>query len=305
MSLRNRCALLILFVAVPVFAADKVAATVNGEPIAVAELDAAIAQIPAPMTPLSAIQKRQQRIDTLQLLTDDLLVRQFLKQYGSKVEPAEVDRQLVALAASEKAQGKSLEEYLKETGLTVPRIRENFLRMLQLAKYVEAQATEERLRQYHESNRDLFDKTTVRTSHIVLRVAATASTEERLKATQKLRAIRTELETGKTTFVAAAKAHSQCPSAPNGGDLGYLVRKFQMDEAYARTAFALKVGEVSDVVETPAGYHLIWVTDRKPGKPSRYEDVVPDVRDCFEAELKQNLLAELRKKAKIEIKLKD
>ncbi|HKA07787.1 MAG TPA: peptidylprolyl isomerase [Gemmataceae bacterium] len=305
MSLRTRCALLILFAAAPAIAAEKIAATVNGEPITVAELDAALAQIPAPTTPLSATQKRQQRIDALQILTDDLLVRQFLKQHGPKVEPAEVDRQLAALAASEKAQGKTLEEYLKETGLTVPRIRENFLRMLQLANYVESQATDERLRQYFETNRDLFDKTTVRTSHIVLRAGANASTEERQKATQKLRAIRTELETGKTTFAAAAKAHSQCPSAPNGGDLGYLVRKFQMDEAYARAAFSLKVGEVSDVIETPAGYHLIWLTDRKPGKPSRYEDVAPDVRDCFEAEFKQNLLAELRKQARIAIYLKN
>ena len=78
-----------------------------------------------------------------------------------------------------------------------------------------------------------------------------------------------------------------------------------MDEAYSRVAFSLKVGEVSDVVETPAGYHLIWLTDRKPGKPSQYEDVAPDVRDCFEAELKQSLLADLRKKAKVEVKLKD
>ena len=66
----------------------------------------------------------------------------------------------------------------------------------------------------------------------------------------------------------------------------------------------MKVGEVSDVVETEAGYHLIWVTDRKPGKGSRYEDAAADVHEYFEAELKQNLLTELRKKAKIEIKLK-
>src|SRR5256885_6995965 len=153
-----------MFAAAPLVpAAEKVAATVNGEPITAAELDAAVAQLPAPATPLSAIQKQQQRMDTLQVLTDDLLVRQFLKQHGPKVEPAEVDRQLAALAASEKAQGKTLEEYLKETGLTVLQIRENFLRMLQLAKYVEAQVTDERMRNYFEANREFFDKTTVRT----------------------------------------------------------------------------------------------------------------------------------------------
>jgi parvulin-like peptidyl-prolyl isomerase len=62
---------------------------------------------------------------------------------------------------------------------------------------------------------------------------------------------------------------------------------------------------VSDVVETEVGYHLIWVTERKPGNPARYEDTARDVRECFETEMKQLLLSELRRKAKIEIKLKD
>jgi parvulin-like peptidyl-prolyl isomerase len=300
---RIHCAVALLIMPVVSLAGEKIAATVNGEAISVTELDTAVAQIPAPMTALSAIQKRQQRLDVLHVLVDDLLVRQFLRQYGPKVEPAEVDRQVAALAVSQKAQGNNLDEYLKETGLTVPKIRENFLRMLQLAKYVDAQSTDERLRSYYEANRDLFDKTTVRTSHIVLRVSANAPMEERQKAMQKLRAIRNDLGAGKTTFAAAAKAHSQCPSAAAGGDLGYTVRKFQMDEAYARSAFAMKVGEVSDVVETDAGCHLIWVTHRKAGKPSRYEDVAPDVRECYEAELKHNLLVELRKKARIEIKV--
>ena len=56
------------------------------------------------------------------------------------------------------------------------------------------------------------------------------------------------------------------------------------------------------MVETDVGYHLIWLTDRKSGQASRYEDVATDVRECFEVELKQNLLSELRKKARIEIK---
>jgi len=139
----------------------------------------------------------------------------------------------------------------------------------------------------------------------VIRVAPTASPEERQKAAQKLRSVRSDLEARKIDFSAAAKAYSQDPSAAAGGDIGYTVRKFQVDEPYARAAFALNVGEVSDVVETESGYDLIWVTDRKPGKPTRYEEAVSDVRDCYEAELKQNLLTDLRKKARIEIKLKE
>lgn len=301
--MRLAFALLVLSAAAAI-AAEKVAAVVNGDAISIAEVDSALKQL-QPSTEISAIQKRQQRAEMLQVLIDDKLVRQYLRQHGAEIKPSEVERQLVALEASQKAMGRTLEEYFKETGLTAAQAKENFLRMLQLAQYVDSRATPERLRAYYDANRELFDGTTVRTSHIVIRFGREATPAERQKATEKLRSIRAELAAGKIEFAAAAKKYSQCPSAANGGDMGQMVRKFQADEAYARAAFALKVGEVSDVVETDSGVHLIWVTDRKTGKPSKYEDAAADVRECFEAELKQSLLTELRKRAKIEIRTKD
>lgn len=300
MSHLTRCALFVLLVPALAAAGEKVAATVNGEDITVAELDAVVNELPGPDRPVSAAQKQRQRADLLELLIDDRLVRQYLRKHGPKVEPAEVEKQFAALAASLKKQGKTVEEYLKECGLTEDRAKENLLRMLQLARYTEAKATTEQLRSYFEANREFFDKTTVRTSHIVIRLPASAPPAERQKAQERLRAIRADLAAKKVEFAAAAKAHSQCPSGSNGGDVGYIVRKFQTDEAYAKTAFTLPVGGVSDVVETDQGYHLIWVTDRKPGKPVKFEDVALEVRECFEAELKQILVAELRKTAKIE-----
>lgn len=287
--------------ALPIFAADKIAATVNGEPITLNELDAALAQIPAPMMPMTDLQKRHQRADALQTLIDDRLVRQFLKEHGPKVPAVEVERQFAALDASQKAEGKSIEAYLKEIGLTASQVKENFALMLSLAKHVEKTATEERLRQYHEQTRDLFNRTTVRASHIVLRLSSTATAAEKAKARTKLQNIRAELAAGLVDFAAAAKAHSQCPSGPKGGDLGTIARKFQVDEAFARTAYSLKIGEVSDIVETEEGFHLIWLTERKEGKATKYEDVAADVRECYEAEVKQNLLTHLRKNAKIEM----
>jgi peptidyl-prolyl cis-trans isomerase C len=129
---------------------------------------------------------------------------------------------------------------------------------------------------------------------------SSAPPDERQKAQEKLRALRADLAAKKVEFAAAAKLHSQCASASNGGDVGYIVRKFQADEPYARTAFSLPVGGVSDVVETDQGYHLIWVTDRKSGKAVKFEDVAAEVRECFETEMRQILVAELRKTAKIQ-----
>lgn len=297
---RTCCALLLFVAPALAAAAEKVAATVNGEAIPAAELDAAVAELPVPERPVSTTHKQRQRAELLDLLIDDRLVRQYLRQHGPTVEAAEVEKQYAALAATLKGQGKTVEEYLKECGLTEARAKENLLRMLQLARYTEAKASPEQLRSYFEANRDFFDRTTVRTSHIVIRLPATAPAAERQKAQDRLRAIRADLAAKKVEFAAAAKAHSQCPSGPNGGDVGYIVRKFQADEPYAKTAFALPVGGVSDVVETDQGYHLIWVTDRKPGKAVKYEDVAAEVRECYEAELKQILVAELRKTAKIQ-----
>lgn len=296
---RTRCALILFILPSLAAAGEKVAAVVNGEAIPVAELDGAVAQLPsAGPAPL----RQQQRAEILQLLIDDRLVRQYLRQHGPKVDSAEVDKQLAALESGLKNEGKSVDAYLKECGLTPAQAKENFLRMLQLARYTEAKSTDEKLRSYFEANRDFFDRTTVRTSHIVLRLPASAPAVERQKAMERLRTIRADLAARRVEFAAAAKVHSQCPSGPNGGDVGYIVRKFQADEPYAKTAFSLPVGGISDVVETDQGYHLIWVTDRKPGKPAKYEDVAAEVRECFEAELKQILVAELRKAARIEIK---
>lgn len=297
---RSCCALFLFVIPAWATAGEKVAATVNGEAITVAELDAAAAQLPSAGPAPSASQRHQQRAEVLQLLIDDRLVRQYLREHGPKVDAAEVDRQMAALETGLKADGKTVEAYLKECGLTLTQAKENFLRMLQLARYTEAKATDDKLRSYFEANRDFFEKTTVRTSHIVLRLPASAPATERQKAVEKLRVIRADLAARRVEFAAAAKAHSQCPSGPSGGDVGFIVRKFQADEPYAKTAFSLPVGGISDVVETDHGAHLIWVTDRKPGKPAKYEDVAAEVRECFETELKQVLVAELRKTAKIQ-----
>jgi peptidyl-prolyl cis-trans isomerase C len=278
-------------------------AIVNGEPIPRSELDAALQQRPPIVTPLTASQQRVLYQEIVSALVDELLVRQFLRQNAPPVDPAEVAKQVTALERGLSSQGRTLAEYLKETHQTEAQLRANLAMMMQWNAYAAKKVTDADLKKYYAENKEFFDKVTVRASHIVLRVAADAPPAERQEAKQKLAALRQDIVAKKVTFADAAQKHSQCPSAPKGGDLGYFARKWMVEEPFAKAAFALKVGDLSDVVATDYGFHLILVTDRKPGVSSDFEQVKEDVRDCLLEEMRQDVLANLRRTAKVEVRL--
>jgi len=102
----------------------------------------------------------------------------------------------------------------------------------------------------------------VRASHILLMYAGSErSTASRSKAEAQaaIAKLKAELDAG-ADFAELATAHSDCPSASRGGDLG-LFGRGQMVRPFEEAAFGLEVGAVSGVVETPFGYHLIHRTE--------------------------------------------
>ena len=279
-------------------------AQVNGDSIFLEEVDALLAQRTTPLTPPTVSQIRQMRFEVLAALIDDLLIRQFMREHGPKVDAAEIDKQIAALETSLKAQGKSLAEYLRELNQTTQQLRASMLMLHQLDRYVKERSSEADLKKYFEANQAYFEKVSVRSSHIVIRLPENATAGEKEKARQKLLALRADIVSGKLDFARAAKENSQCPSAAKGGDIGPILRKFQyVEEAYAKAAFALKVGEISDVVETESGVHLIKVVERSEGKPTKFEQCIDDVRDCYAEDLRVDLLNQLRAKSKVEITL--
>ena len=279
-------------------------ATVNGEIITLAEVDGTIKQRPAPLSAPTVGQERQMRLEVLTVLIDDMLLKQFLRDHGPKIDVAEVNKQFAALEAGLKAQKRTLGDYLRELSQTEAQVRSNLTTMLQLDRYVKDHSNEADMKKYYETNKDYFDKTMVRTSHIVLRLPSNASEADRAAAKQKLQSLRADILAGRRDFAKAALELSQCPSASKGGDIGFIERKFQnVEEAYAKAAFSLKVGDISEVVETDFGCHLIKMTERKEGTPTKYEQSVDIVRDCYAEDLRIALLNQLRKNAKVEITL--
>lgn len=285
--------------------AAKIVATVNGEPIGEAEVEHDVAMLVkdrykfhAPTEP----QRRELRMEVIQVLVDDALMRQFLAKSGIQVPPAEVVREMADVEARLKKQSRTLQEFCKESGQTEAQVRDSVLNMLRWTNYVKARIGEADVKRYYDENKESFDQVMVRASHILIRVGPGASEVERQAARQKLAALRADILAGKIDFAEAAKKHSQCGSAPNGGDVGFFARKWMQDEAFAKAAFALPIGGVSDIVPTDVGLHLIQTTERKQGKPSDYEKIKDEVRLFYVEELRQELLAKERKTAQIEMK---
>ncbi|QEL13733.1 peptidylprolyl isomerase [Limnoglobus roseus] len=284
--------------------ATSVAATVNGEPIRLDEVDAMLKRHSPVDAPLTTAQAKQLRAEVLNDLIDLQLLTQFLKQHGPQVPPADLDKYMQGVAASLRKQKKTLADHLKETGQTEQQVRDGWTRVIQLQRLIDQKATEAELKKYFEANRVFFENATVRVSHIVLRLGPTAPAGEQAVAMEKLKQLRLDILAGKIDFASAAKKHSVCPTARTGGDLGYITRKDAIvDEPFAAAAFALKPNEISDVVACDDGLHLILVTARKAGTPVAFEKVVDQVRDVYADEIRQSLLAKLRKDAKIEVTL--
>jgi peptidyl-prolyl cis-trans isomerase C len=183
-----------------------------------------------------------------------------------------------------------IDEYLKEQGITDPEI------------------AEDRMREFFEANPDHFwREETLKVSHILVKVDANANREEKEEARKKADNIRNEIVEGEE-FAEMARKHSDCNSASGGGSLRYIKRGY-MPEEFDRIAFAMEEDAVSEAVGTKFGYHIIKVADKKAAGIVPYEEVKDFIRRFLQEEESRKKrdahIAELRKKAKIEILFND
>lgn len=116
------------------------------------------------------------------------------------------------------------------------------------------------VQEYYTAHPDEFSGDTVRLRHILVQTEGEA------------KEVQARLAKNESFEELAKKFSRDTNSAPKGGDLGYLGRE-QMLPDFARAAFALKPNEVSDVVKTPFGFHLVKLVDRKKGEVLTFEQV--------------------------------
>lgn len=286
-------AVLALVIALPAFAddaADKVA-TVNGTVIARSDLDRKAERLqqqykfmgrPADDSALPEIRKEALE----QIIKNELLYQESVKK-GIEVD-AEAIQQHLSTMKSRFQSEEEFNERIARENLTMEDLEREFTRRKAVQSLIEKEVipnvtvSEEESKSYYDENPAQFlQPAQVKASHILIKMGPDMDEEEKTEKREEINKIKQKLDEG-ADFTETAKEFSQGPSAPKGGDLGYFSHD-RMVRPFADAAFALEVGEVSDIVVTQFGYHLIKVFDKKDGSATPFETVKRQVEEMLKS----------------------
>jgi parvulin-like peptidyl-prolyl isomerase len=266
-----------------------IVATINSKPIRADEVQQALAPTLAGRK-VSPQALAQLQAEALALLIDRRLVEKKVSAGGKGVTDEEIDTAQARIATQLEGQKTTLEKLLAERNITLEAFRKQLVWQLLWERTMEKDLTDEVLEDYFDDHKKDFDGSEVRASHILLRAAKSMDPAAIAELVKIATVLRGQIESGKYSFEEAAAMFSSGPSKEKGGDVGFFPRHGLMVEPFARAAFSLPIGEISQPIVSPFGVHLIKVTEIKPGKKTWTE-----VRDQLKPPAAQALFEKIAK----------
>lgn len=288
-----------------------VVARVNGEAINRGDLEGAVTEVEARAgQPMPA----DQRDRVLRAVLDQLIGYRLLVQESAARKTAVPDADVEARIGQIRSQFPSEEifqQQLQQRKMTLEQLRVDTRSSMQITLMLQAEleaktaVTPEQVNDFYVKNPTAFQQgERVKASHILVRVQANADPAEREKARAKAAGLLADLKAGKD-FAALAKQYSDDPgSGAQGGDLGYFQRG-QMVPPFEEAAFALPVGQTSELVTSDFGFHIIRVTDRQPGRTQAIDEVRGEIEEYLLGQNREQqtrlFVDALKAKGKVEI----
>ncbi|RAL25443.1 hypothetical protein DL240_04325 [Lujinxingia litoralis] len=198
--------------------------------------------------------------------------------------------------------------YLQQMGLNQEMVRENMARDARLEKYLESkyglEVPAEDVETYYNEHTERFTRPDeVRARHILIKVERGADDEAVATARAKAQEILELAKAEGADFEALAREHSEGPTAPRGGDLGFF-GKGRMVPEFSEVAFGMEPNQVSDLVRTQFGFHIIQLVEKRDAAVATLDEVKDDIEVELRHELRvrlfQRFLTELREGATVE-----
>ncbi len=289
--------------------ANAVVVTVNGERITQGRLDqnlnrqmkmagAQLGNLPPAYLEQFKKQMKQRILDSL---VGETLIDQQVKAANIEVTEAEAMAAIEERVAQQKppitiqalqqmveSQGESFDEFKRQYRLNLARQE-----LMETQWTGKIDVNDADAQTYYDGHPKEFETAEqIQASHILIAPDPNnpdpndAKVAARTKAEELLKQVRDGGD-----FAELAKANSSCPSAAGGGDLG-LFGRGQMVPPFEEAAFALEPGEVSDVVETRFGYHIIKVTDHQDSQKVPLEEAKQAIMERLIAQKKQEVVRE-------------
>lgn len=280
-----------------------VAARVNGEVISKSDLDAQVEALKQQYPDMfegadgeGRLLEFQQRL--LDNMINNVLIRQAAEERGIEVSDADVTAELEKLKAGFQSD-EQFEQALAQANMDVAALEDQVREQLMTEQLLDSlteefDITDAEITEYYEANAAQFqEQAATHAAHILFDPEEKALAEE----------ILAEVKAG-GDFAALAKEHSKDPgSAANGGDLGWPTTPYVPE--FQAAADALDAGEISDLVETTFGWHIIKVIEKREARDKPLEEVKDQIVQILEqqynADVYQQFLNEQRDAAEIEI----
>ncbi len=290
-------------------AADGVAVTVNGVAITEKEIEAEIKQLPPAYLQQSKERIRQQVLDRMIAMR---LIDEKSKAAQITVTEEDVRAQVAEIAAQQGMSVEEIKKMLQSRGMNYDEWEQQIRWGVKLGKLVEAEfgvqlkITENDANNFYTANIERFETPEqIKASHILIKPDMTDPNvdpnEAKAKALAKAQDLLKQIEEG-ADFATLARANSDDLSKAKGGDLGYFGRG-RWEAPFEKVTFELKVNEVSDVVKTQLGYHIIKVTDRKEASRKTFEQARDEIIKRLEQRKRSGFfgkyLMQIRAEAKI------
>ncbi|MBC8218522.1 MAG: peptidylprolyl isomerase [Planctomycetes bacterium] len=296
---------------------DSVAVTVNGVEITRSKVEQLIKpqldslagktrQLPAHVIEQYTQQFRQQALE--RLIREELLDAK-IRQANITITDDKVMSQMEEIAS---AQGVSLEDFIKTMAQhdhSLEQMKEDLRERLARNQFMETQwagkinVTEDDAKKYHDEKPEQFKiPEQVRVSHILIGLEQGVDPNEaKARARTRIEGLLKQIKDG-ADFAELARANSACPSAPKGGDLDFFPRG-KTTPAFEKVAFELQVGQISDVVETEYGFHIIKATDHEDPSGIAFEQAKEKIIEQLTAEKQSEFADEYLKKLMAEAKI--
>ncbi len=293
---------------------SKTVASVNGVKIKQSEVNTYIEflknQNPDPDLSEDSDEFKSAETIIINSLIDKKLLGEYAKENNIEVDASEVDGQFEAIVSSYPTQS-DFEKDLKEKNISTKFLKEELGAQILVGKIFE-KITENifvspgQAKEYYDENKEVLFKVPekVKISHILAMVSSNEGEDEKgmEEALEKIKYVETKLDEGKKFEDLAEKYSDDTTSSINGGDLGYISRG-QLVEEIDEAAFLMDVGEVSEIIETFYGFHIIKITDKQEEYTEDFEEVEDTIINYLINVLKkekwESLADSLRKSADI------